>query len=201
MEQKYVALQSLVENLVSRKMQTPRDFDFLSLRIFGALRTQISPTTLKRFWGYLPLSSSTSPRRNTLDILSRLVGYKDWTDFLERTREGQVVESGFTGNRFLYTRTLKQGTHLLLVWAPDRQVRIRLEGQDLLTIVESKNSKLSVGDTFICPCFVQNEPLHLHCLRHENGAPTDYVCGKMGGIRFETEEDININIDSHPYSP
>lgn len=185
MTQAYVTLQNLVESFVERKMQTPRDFDFLSLRIWEALHVQISPTTLKRFWGYLPQETPFTPRITTLNILSRLVGYRGWTEFLERMKDGCLVESGFTYDKFLYTRTLKRGSHLLLVWAPDRQVLIRLEGQDLFTVITSKNSKLSVGDTFICPCFVMDEPLHLHCLRHNGGAPTDYICGRKSGIRFE----------------
>lgn len=188
MEKQYAALRELIENLVGRKMQTPRDFDFLALYIWGTLHTHISPTTLKRFWGYLPSSTDATPRISTLDILASLAGYKRWSHYLEQTRNGACVDSGFTCDKFLYTRTLPEGTHLQLTWQPARQVCIRLEGQDLFVVVASVGSKLSVGDTFICPCFVQGEPLHLHCLRHEGGAPTDYVCGKMGGIRYKVIE-------------
>ena len=135
--------------------------------------------------GLLTAKKHFVPRISTLNILAQLVGYKDWQDYLDRSEQGKWGESGFTHQNILYTRTLNRGTCIRLVWAPDRMVQIRLEGQDLFTITEVQNSKLSVGDTFICPCFVQNEPLFLHCLVHNGGTPTNYVCGKTGGIRYD----------------
>lgn len=185
MEKKYATLQKIIEKLVGRVINTPRDFDYLSMYIFETMHIQISATTLKRFWGYLPQKKHFVPRISTLNILAQLVGYKDWQDYLDRSEQGKWGESGFTHQNILYTRTLNRGTCIRLVWAPDRMVQIRLEGQDLFTITEVQNSKLSVGDTFICPCFVQNEPLFLHCLVHNGGTPTNYVCGKTGGIRYD----------------
>ena len=43
-----------IEAKVERKMQTTRDYDLLAECIFQELHQQISPTTLKRIWGYLP---------------------------------------------------------------------------------------------------------------------------------------------------
>ena len=50
-------------------MRTPKDFDFLAESIFEKLHQRISPTTLKRLWGYLHDTSST-PRQSTLDTLA-----------------------------------------------------------------------------------------------------------------------------------
>ena len=43
-----------IEAKVERKMQTTRDYNLLAECIFQELHQQISPTTLKRIWGYLP---------------------------------------------------------------------------------------------------------------------------------------------------
>lgn len=63
-------------------MKTPKDFEYLSECIFEKFHEKISPTTLKRLWGYLP--ESTTPRKSTLDILSMFVGYDNWKDFCKK---------------------------------------------------------------------------------------------------------------------
>ena len=61
-------------------MATPKDFNFLSEHIFEENHTRISPSTLKRIWGYL--QNDNTPRSTSLNILANYVGYKDWDDFL-----------------------------------------------------------------------------------------------------------------------
>ncbi len=62
-------------------MSTPKDFKFLSERIFEENHVNVSSTTLKRIWGYL--QNDNSPRSTTLNILANYVGYEDWDNYLE----------------------------------------------------------------------------------------------------------------------
>lgn len=78
-EQALVSLRELIETAVDRKMRTPKDFDFLSEQIFDKLHETVSPTTLKRLWGYLQEQSV--PRQSTLDVLAQFVDFKDWDAF------------------------------------------------------------------------------------------------------------------------
>ena len=82
-EQALARLRELIEGVIGRKMKTPKDFEFLSECIFEKFHEKISPTTLKRIWGYL--SESTTPRTSTLDILSKFVGYANWKEFCKET--------------------------------------------------------------------------------------------------------------------
>ncbi len=68
-----------VEIALDRKMRTPKDFKFLSDSILEKQNKTVSPTTLKRMWGYL--SEPVTPRLSTLNILSQFVGYRNWRDF------------------------------------------------------------------------------------------------------------------------
>ena len=52
-EQALERLREEIESLVGRKMKTPKDFDFLAEQIFEKIHETVSPTTLKRIWGYL----------------------------------------------------------------------------------------------------------------------------------------------------
>ena len=86
-EQALARLRELIEEVIGRKMKTPKDFEFLSECIFEKFHEKISPTTLKRIWGYL--SESTTPRTSTLDILSKFVGYDNWKEFCKEITIGE----------------------------------------------------------------------------------------------------------------
>ena len=75
-------LRSTIEDAVGRKLRTPKDFGFLADLIFEKLHEHISPTTLKRFWGYLHDASST-PRQSTLDLLAQFIDYPSFATFAE----------------------------------------------------------------------------------------------------------------------
>lgn len=74
-------LRKTIETLVDRKMRTPKDFDYLSEQIFEKLHQTVSPTTLKRLWGYL--SETSVPRLSTLNILSQFIDYDSWDAFCQ----------------------------------------------------------------------------------------------------------------------
>lgn len=78
-EQALERLREEIESVVGRKMKTPKDFDFLAGQIFDKLHENVSSTTLKRIWGYLPETSA--PRASTLDLLAQYVDYEDWESF------------------------------------------------------------------------------------------------------------------------
>ena len=94
------------------------------------------------------------------------------------------MESDFLKNNSLVTNSLAKDTLIRLMWHPDRVVTIRHEGYEVFTIVESVNSKLSAGDTFRCGLIVEGEPMYLSGLIHEGGSPSEYVCGRKGGVKW-----------------
>ena len=180
----YKRLQAAVEKAVGREMVTPRDFDYLAARLFDATRENVSAMTLKRFWGYLGKKNEHQPRLSTLNLLVQLVGYTDWMTYYKESSARGEVESDFLKNNSLATNALQIGTLVQLMWHPDREVTIRHDGYEVFTVVESMNSKLSVGDTFRCGVIVEGEPMYLAGLRHEGGEPVSYVCGREGGVKF-----------------
>lgn len=167
-----------VENLTGRKMERPRDFDFLARQVEGYVNERLSVSTLKRIWGYI--SSESNPSRYSLDVLAKMVGYLGWDMFLA-CGNGEDVSFRIV-RRKLFTHSLNYGDQVRLAWSPDRVVTIRFEGQDLFTVVRAENSKLCVGDTFHCLQFVEHEPLFLSGLFRPGLPSSDYTCGLHGGI-------------------
>lgn len=178
-------LQSKVETVAGCRMNTPRNFDFLSMRILDKTKSYVSPATLKRYWGYLGEEKRTKPFRFTLDTLARYVGYTDFESFVNEYHSPSPVQSEFLLNDSLQTTSLQEGAKVQLMWHPDRCVIIQYQGMDMFKVVESINSKLSVGDTFICGQIIDGEPLTLRCLMHNGGLPTNYICGRIDGVKYK----------------
>lgn len=187
-EEMYGALRGAVEKTVGREMKTTSDFDHLAAHLLEMTKVRISAMTLKRFWGYLGEKNMRQPRLSTLNALALYVGYTDWMTYYKHSSAAGEVESDFLKNNSLVTNSLVKGTQIRLMWQPDRVVIVRHEGYEVFTVVESVNSKLSVGDTFRCGLIVEGEPMHLSGLVHEGGEQTSYVCGRKNGVKFRIED-------------
>ena len=182
-EEKQTELRKKIEVMSGIEPKTPKHFELLAASIFLRTKQKLSSTTLKRFWGYIEKDSDSKIRVSTLDILAQYAGYTSWEVFCKDNTK--TDGSDFLLTKELHTAKIALFTVIRLLWEPDRCVSIRYEGSDLFTVIESVNSKLSVGDTFHCGGFVMNQPLILMELIHQGMPPCSYVCGKAGGIRFE----------------
>lgn len=180
----YDKLRCAVEKRISRKMSTPRDFDYLAMRVFDCQKSYISSMSLKRFWGYLGKDNITVPRQSTLNLLSQFAGYSDWEAFCTTSSGNVEIQSEFILSDTMYATSIEQGVSVRLMWNPGRMVLAVYQGHEQFKVLESVNSKLSVGDTFCCGQFVNGEPLYLHRLIHDGSAPMNYVCGKEDGVQI-----------------
>lgn len=177
-------LKEYTENIAGFRMCTPKDFDILAQYIFNETGSLISSTTLKRLWGYLQEKEAQTPRLSTLNILSKYIGYIDYETFCKYQNSDGECESDFILNNCLQTRSLLKGDKIKLSWQPDRCVTILYMGLCMFKVLVSQNSKLSVNDIFICEHIVENQPLQLYNLIHENSEPVNYICGKKGGVKY-----------------
>ena len=65
-------LKKQTEQVIGQPVKTPKDFTLLAEKIFRRIHVQISPTTLKRLWGYL--NEPVAPRPSTLNYLAQFLG-------------------------------------------------------------------------------------------------------------------------------
>ena len=168
-----------LEATVGKPLQTSRDFDSLSSMITERMRERISATTLKRLWGYL--NEENNPRKYTLNLLSRFLGYRDFEHF---SQQQGVVQSGFVDAAVLYADELHEGDKVLLCWAPNRRCELSYLGENKFVVESSLNSKLMVGDTFVCAQFFQKELLIVSQLMREGKLMGNYAMGKQGGVTW-----------------
>ncbi len=176
------SLRTDIEQLMGHAMRTPADFNLLSLQVWNDCHENISPTTLKRLWGYI--DGAAIPRHNTLSVLSRLLGYGEWDDYLRQLPIRNNIESElFTGDG-IRSSELKKGESIEVAWLPNRCCVFRYEGEQRFTVMESSNSKLQVGDTFAAACFLVGRPMHLDNIVRNGQALMNYVAGKKHGLTY-----------------
>lgn len=82
-------LKSEVLAQFGRTLDSPTDYDALSLSITESVGEHISVSTLKRLYGYD--KRTTTPRPSTLSALARYTGYAGWSDFVEK-KSGEPIE-------------------------------------------------------------------------------------------------------------
>ena len=184
----YGQLRTDIETALKKKLQTPKDFEYLRERIYARLHTLVSRTTLMRLWGYV--DEEVTPRKGTLDILSKFLGYKDWESFQENTMLPKEQQSSPVMSRKLSVNTdLCIGEKLRLTWQPDRVCDVEYLGELSFRVIASENTRIQPGDTFQCSLIVEGEPLYLDNLRKGDGSTSAetiaYVCGKKTGVNFE----------------
>ena len=191
-------LKASVEHFVGREIKLPRDFKFLEGQVECYTGVKISQSTLKRLWGYV--SCESAPSYYVLDTLVTMLGYTSWTDFVNRSLDSE--SSCRIVRRKLSSSALSQGDKIELMWVA------AYNGNDMFVVEEAQNSKLIAGDTFHCSCVIEGEPLYLTNLTHPGIEGCDYVCGKLGGVKWrvivneanKTESDItcgDIGVHNH----
>ena len=184
----YGQLRTDIEIALKKKLQTPKDFEYLRERIYSRLHTLVSRTTLMRLWGYV--DEEVTPRKGTLDILSKFLGYKDWESFQENTMLPKEQQSSPVMSRKLSVNTdLCIGEKLRLTWQPGRVCDVEYLGNQSFRVIASENTRIQPGDTFQCSLIIEGEPLYLDNLRKGDGSSSAetiaYVCGKKTGVNFE----------------
>lgn len=94
-----------------RTIESAADFDTLSISIRDSTSETISPSTLKRIFGYVKYDAE--PSATTLSILSRYVGYTGWSDFCRNYIPSEI---GFGHiHKSIRTKILKQKKLILFL--------------------------------------------------------------------------------------
>lgn len=175
------ALLRLVERSVHRSISGPQDFTYLSDVIYLRTNDKISSSTIKRLWGYdTPVRK---PYYNTLCVLARFIGYKDYRDFVNDKRAGE--RSSLTYTAFsLKASDLFVNDRVVLQWKPDRLCIVIYKGDNSFEVLESQNTKLQTGDKFCAMLFTEGIPAYLDQFRSKDEPhfPSTYVIGWEGGL-------------------
>lgn len=178
-------LQSLldaVEKKFGSPLRSTNDFNVLSavLKIEGG--DSLSASTLKRLWHYV--SQETTPRRDTLDVLSRFVGFKDFKEYRMSLLGSLTDSSSYLDSGIVSAEDIEDGGTITIGWEPDRVVKLNKVGENMFEVAGSINAKLQVGDRLECSCFFKGLPMVVpFVLRGQKRLPS-YIAGKQNGLNI-----------------
>ena len=179
----YKKLRARVEAFTGMKFQTRRHFDILASLLYTNTKEMVSATTLRRFWGYQEAGNS-APSLNTLNVLSKLIGYSCWEDFKARKDSDTSSSEMLNGIHSLMFSTLEVGSLLQITWNPDRRITVEYLGNYTFRVLTSENSKLVERDTFQCTQIIEGQAMCCENLLREGHVAMSYICGKNGGLRY-----------------
>jgi len=178
--QEIVQLRALMEQSAGRTMHTPADFSFLSGVVWERLHEYISPTTLKRIWGYI--DGVKQIRYSTLDIMARFSGFDSWDFYLGKLKTEIDPPSGMIDKENISSQQLSVGDRVQICWNPDRRCIFKYMGECQYQVIEAEKTHLKAGDTCTISIFVLGEPLIISNLTHMNRRGLNYLCGGRDGL-------------------
>ena len=169
-----------VEKHYGRRVATSTDFEALSVFIEHETGELLSASTLKRLWGYV--TSHPSPRKDTLDILCRFIGHRDFRAFCDSLRATEAFASNFLTDKAVYSTELAPDAVLTIGWNPNRIVTLRHLGGGAFEVTASENSKLLPGDRFEVSHLMKGYPLFIPRILRAGEYTPAYVAGNNGGL-------------------
>lgn len=173
-------LKRLVEEHYGKHLTTTTDFEEFSVILRLRHEIFVSPSTLKRLYGYV--SDSHKPRMQTLDSLSAYIGHKDYASFLLWLKNSTRYNSSFFDACQLVSSDLEPGECVEIGWSPNRVLRLEYLGDSTYRVLESRNSKILAGDMFVTGCFIKKSPLFLPYIERNGERTASFVAGRNGGL-------------------
>ncbi len=173
-----------VEKYHTRPIKTTVDFEALSTVIEHQTSERISASTLKRMWGYV--SDRHSPRRYTLDVLSKYIGCRDFDDFCKKIEDEGLSDSDFFTPFMVASSEVEVGSVIEIGWNPDRFLKLEYLGGSRYKVTHCENSKLAAGDEFTVVNFMLGYPLYIPSVMRDGKILSSFVGGKNGGITILT---------------
>ena len=168
----------LIENRLGRSLTAPVDFSILSLEIEKTLNETISISTIKRLVGYV--NDEHKPSITTLNLLSRYVGYHNWTTLQLHIDE---TTSGSLNDNLIQSDSLAIGDEVEMGWQPDRHCHVRYLGNHRFEVMEVAGSKhLQPGDTFEALVMCLDQPVMTTNHQHGDECRPVYIIGRRHGL-------------------
>ena len=172
-------LKRLVCEATGCEALTPGDFYSIMAFVEGRTHEVIGLTTIKRLWQYGGMQSS--PRRATLNVLARAIGYRNYGDFCEHYADTDSASDPVLGEG-VKVSDLGLGDHMELRWNPGRDIVVEYLGNSTFRVLHSEASKLAVGDTFQAAFFAVGHPAMLANVIHGESSWPLYEIGQHGGL-------------------
>lgn len=170
-------IRKLIREKLNCDLSQPSQFEALSEDIYRVTKEHLGVNTLKRLWGILPEVNAT---QTTLNILSRYLGYTDW-HLLTMSLDGK--NSSFNDDDAVFLPShYPHGTDVIISYAPDREISIRLLTEETSEVLSVHGGKLKVGDILHITSITIGSPFVIKDVIREGQSLGHYTGGIEGGV-------------------
>jgi len=170
----------MVEKKYKKSLSTTTDFKVFSLQLESELGHLLSPSTLKRLWGYVNDHHQPSPQ--TLNLLCQYLGFDHFKAFCTHLKNSNLYNSSFFTAKQVQIQELTAGDHVEIGWSPNRYLLLHYQGNTWFEVLESHHSKLQQGDRFEAVNFLLGQPLTLAYVLREDQKTSPFIAGRNGGL-------------------
>lgn len=182
--EKEKALQKLID-LTNRNAglipTTPSEFNSLIYRIKNRTHQEISLSSIKRIWGYVPYENF--PSKNILNILSRFNGYANWDDFISHSDEKRDPEtSDYFYETMITVDSLSKGQILQISWGNEKGCVLEYMSNYIFIVKEAYNIKLKPHDTLRLHTLCVGLPFYSIDIKRGEKIIPGYIGAKKRGI-------------------
>lgn len=168
-----------IEEKFGKKILRSGDIPALSMAIYEATHAHLGDSTLRRLFGLV--KDSTVPRRSTLDVLAKYVGYPDF-NLLSRDLEADKEISDFSPLDELDFKVLKPGASVEVRYEPGRVLILEFNGEGWFKVRESVKSKLRAGDMIRLSFLAVGYELVARKVVRDGIDLGPYTAAKQGGV-------------------
>lgn len=169
-----------IEDKFNHSFKSASDFDRLESLIKNHSNDTLNASTLKRIWGYSKTAST--PRRTTLTILAKVLGFRDWESYIDKKKAEERIESGFKLNTIINISDIERGDMISFKWNPNRVITLRCINKEMFEVLEQENSSLRTGDRFRVLYIREGYPIYCKDVIRDNRNLGDYIAGEETGI-------------------
>lgn len=170
----------LVEQKYGKALRTTTDFEEFSFYLQKNSLGKISTSTLKRLWGYV--NDLHIPRMQTLDLLSRFIGFDFFSAFCSYLKSSSAYNSSFFSATQVMASELAPGAEVEIGWSPNRYLRLHYKGNAMFEVCDARQSKLRKGDCFETSTFLKGQPLFLPYVLRDGVRTSPFIAGRNGGL-------------------
>ena len=168
----------LLKEKSGNALRIPSDCEYLSLDIESKTGVRIGATTLKRLVGFA--QDEREPHTSTLDAIARYLGYAHWEELSQIEDNGN---SDFDApDEEIRSADLQPDANVEIAYLPDRRLKLQYLANQRYRVVESKNSKLLVGDEVEIQNFVLHHPLLVLNVWRNGESLGQFTAGRVSGL-------------------
>lgn len=170
-------IKKIIEEKSDMKIRYSRDCEVLSEKIHEHCNTRLSPSTLRRLFGFV--KGTGAVRAHTLDVVSNYIGFATWDELIESFDYTKKKEKPL---RELNLTRIKKGTKVGYTHSKNAEVHFSSLGKGEFQVDSASNSLLKVGDKFKAEVIKLHHPFFITNVVTKNKMVEKVVEGRVSGI-------------------